>query len=312
MLLSGEGTTVPRAEAESLFLAYDLHSRFESPAPRVLIVDSSADPFLIARRIAFARRVGVLVEDKDEVAMILRGRRVRFASFDLVSGRIRPEPAKFLEGVDAVVDLEHPEFELSLVRAKEEFLAITSPEGMLQGWSTRRPRRRPYFHPAAIFPKLSRAMVNLTRCMPGDLFLDPFAGTGSILIEASLVGARVIALDQSDRMVRGELANMGHFGQDWLGAVRGDATKLPLATVDSVATDVPYGRASSTRGRSTRQILDQVLPQIAEVLSPGRILVLMHPKEIPVSEGTGFSLNEEHDLHVHKRLIRTISVLRRR
>ncbi|MDG7016270.1 MAG: hypothetical protein JRM82_02735, partial [Nitrososphaerota archaeon] len=55
VLLSGEGTTVPLAEAQALFLAYDSTSKFRHPEDRVLIAESDADPSKVAGRIAFAR-----------------------------------------------------------------------------------------------------------------------------------------------------------------------------------------------------------------------------------------------------------------
>ncbi|MDG6903138.1 MAG: hypothetical protein JRM80_14430 [Nitrososphaerota archaeon] len=311
-LLSGEGTTVPLAEAKSLFLAYDEKSRFRSPTPRLLICESDADPSLVGSRIAFARRVGVYVDDRREAKPLLRGRRVRFRAFDLRREGRPADPAEYLQGVDADVDLLAPEAELTLVMADRDYLAVTSPMRMVQGWSRRRPRKRPFFHPAAIFPKLSRALVNMTRCREGDLFADPFAGTGSLAIEAHLIGARVVALDQAESMVRGSLANMKHFRQEWLGVVRADAASLPMGSADAVATDVPYGRASSTRGLSPADVLQRFLPQAAMAIRPGGFLVLMHQKEVAVGGGAGFEVLEEHDLQVHKRLTRTISVLRKR
>jgi 16S rRNA G966 N2-methylase RsmD len=311
VLLSGEGTTVPAAEARSLFVAYDRGSKFRSASSRVLLVESRADPFLIGERIAFARRVGVLV-DASGAASLLKGRRVRFRAFDLARGRSPPDPEDYLRGVDARVDLQNPQYELTLVRDTDDYLAVTSPGTMMQGWSHRRPRRRPFFHPAAIFPKLSRALVNMTGCRRGDIFLDPFAGTGSLPIEAHLVGARVAALDQAEGMARGGLANMKHFGQEWLCAMRADSAFLPLIEVDAVATDIPYGRASSTRGRKSWEILEGFLPSVAVSMRPGSRLVLMHQKEVQVEGGTEFDLLEEHDLQVHKLLTRTISILRRR
>ena len=310
--LSGEGTTIPAAEARSLFLAYDPRSRFLSPAPRLVVAESEADPYLIGSRIAFARRVGVLVEGRAEAAPLLRGRRVRFRSFDLSGGGPPPDPAEYLKGIDAEIDLRAPERELTLVRAGEEYLSVTSPGSMAQGWSRRRPRLRPFFHPAAIFPKLSRALVNMTRCRAGETFMDPFAGTGSLPLEAHMVGARVVALDQAGEMTRGEVANMKHFRQEWLGVLRGDSASLPIRLVDSVATDVPYGRASSLRGRAPGDILDLFLQAAAGAMREGSLMVLMHQKELRVRGGAALTLLEEHDLHVHKLLTRTISVLRRR
>jgi len=312
VLLSGEGTTLPTAEAKSLFLAYDPDSSFTSLGPRVLLAESNADPFRIGSRIAFARRVGRFVEDHNQAAELMKGHRVRFRCFDLGRSGRAPDPEKYLTGVDSTVDLRNPEYELTLVLGGDEYLAVTAPAVMHQAWAARRPRRRPFFHPSAIFPKLSRALVNLSRCREGEVFLDPFAGTGSIPIEAHLVGARVVAVDQAEEMTRGALSNMDHLGQDWLGVIRADSVRLPLSGVDAIATDIPYGRASSTRGRRPEEILDLILPPLAGVMRPGSLLVLMHPQHVPVKETDAFSLQEEHHLHVHKLLTRTISILRRR
>jgi putative methyltransferase (TIGR01177 family) len=310
VLLSGEGTTVPLAEAKSLFLALDPSSAFESPSPRVLIAETGADPFLIGSRIAFARRVGPLIESL-EATDFLKGHSVRFRCFSLTRSD-PPDPERYLKGIGATVDLRNPDYEITLVRTGEDYLALTAPGTMRQSWSKRRPRRRPFFHPSAIFPKLSRALVNLSGCMEGDIFLDPFCGTGSIPIEASIIGAKVVAVDQSERMVRGAIANMRHFNQEWLGILRADSTSLPLSKVDAVATDIPYGRASSTRGRKPRELLDLLLPSLGRMMRSQSRAVVMHPDQVRVEGGGEFLVVEEHDLHVHKLLTRTITVLRRR
>jgi tRNA (guanine10-N2)-dimethyltransferase len=312
VLLSGEGTTIPSAEAEALFLARDPHSKFESPHPRILIVDSTADPFWVGARVAFARRVGPLVEDRADAARWLDGHRVRFRCFDLGRGGRAPDPGEYLQGMNVSIDLENPEYELTLVRGESTYLAVTAPGNMHQGWSDRRPRKRPFFHPAAIFPKLSRALVNLSRCKEGDIFLDPFSGTGSIPIEAHLVGAQVVAIDVADEMARGALRNMKHFDQDWLGVIRADSARPPVRRVDALATDIPYGRASSTRGRKPREVVDDLLPSLATLMADHSLLVIMHPQSLPVVGLPGLSLLEEHHLHVHKLLTRTITVLERR
>ena len=310
-LLSGEGTSIPAAEARALFLAADPASSFESPEPRVLISDSEADPLAVGRRIAFARRVGRLLDDPSDARSVVAGHRIRFRCFDLDRRSSEADPGQYLKGFEAAVDLENPEYELTLVRGRSDYLALTAPLSMTQEWSLRRPRARPFFHPSAIFPKLSRALVNMTRCRGGDLFLEPFAGTGSIAIEAAMVGAEVVAVDLAGTMVRGALSNMKRYGLEWLGAVRADSARLPIRKADAVATDIPYGRASSTRGRPPEEMLGVLMPGLASVMKCGSLLVLMHPQGVAVEAPSEFSVEEEHHLHVHKLLTRTISILRR-
>ena len=312
MLLSGEGISIPASESKALFLAADPNSTFEAPEPRVLFADSEADPLAVGARVAFARRVGFMLQSRSDASKIVAGRRIRFRCFTLRERDSQPDPAEYLRGLDATIDLSNPEFELTLVRGRMDYLAVTAPGMMMQGWSLRRPRSRPFFHPSAIFPKLSRALVNLTRCRRGDVFLEPFAGTGSIAIEASLVGADVVAVDVADAMARGALSNMKHFAQDWMGVIRSDSARLPVRSIRAVATDIPYGRASSTRGRSPESMLALLIPELARAMVPGSFLVLMHPQGIVVESKPDFVLEEEHHLHVHKLLTRTITILKRR
>ena len=217
-----------------------------------------------------------------------------------------------MKGVNATIDLKRPEFEFTLVRGQGEYLALTRPCEMSQAWSKRRPRARAFFHPSAIFPKLARAIVNLSRFRAGGVFLDPFAGTGSLAIEASQAGGTVIASDQVEKMARGSLANMKHFGQSWLGVIRADAFSHPVTRVDAIATDLPYGRASSTRGAEPEEILRKTMDLLPLLLKEGSRMVLMHPRTLRVPESPAVALEEEHHLYVHKLLTRTITVLRRR
>ena len=312
VLLSGEATTIPEAEARALFLAYDPDSRFDSPEKGVLIAESRADPELIASRIAFAKRVGPLAETIREAAEMAGGLPVKFRSFSLSPGVPSPDPVEYLSGLNINVDLSHPRRELTLIRGERDYVAVCSPSSMRQAWSERRPRTRAFFHPSAIFPKLSRALVNLSRCLRGQVFLDPFAGTGSLAIEAAMVGAEVVVWDQASRMAAGALSNMKHFGQSWAGVIRADTFHPPLLRVDAVATDIPYGRVSSTRGQTTRSIADKALVALSSTMARGRLLVLMHPQSMAVEVTADFSVLEQHHLHVHKLLTRTITVLRRK
>lgn len=311
MLLSGEKTTLPEAEARALFLAYDPSAVFEKPEDRILLVDSEADPFLVGTRVAFARRVGRLLDLPADAEAEVKGKKVRLRSFDLQD---RPpfDPESVLRNIDSQVDMLHPDYEFTVVRGKRDYLALTRPGDMNQAWSRRRPRARPFFHPSAIFPKLSRALVNLSRCQQGEVFLDPFAGTGSLTLEAFLIGAKAVAVDLAPWTARGAIRNMKHFGQEWMGVVRADSFQPPLTQVDAVATDIPYGRASSTKGKGGEDVLRLALSVLPSLLRSGSRAVLMHPSQMKIQSSKALALEDEHDLYVHKFLTRTISILRRR
>ncbi len=311
VLLSGEATTIPAAEARALFLAGDPRSTFERPEERVLLAETMADPYRVGARVAFSRRVGFLVDDSDLAHRIGKSS-VRVRAFSTSGRETVTDPRALLRGHDVRVDLETPDLEVTVVEGRERYVTLTSPTLMRQAWATRRPRRRPFFHPAAIFPKLARALVNLSRCREGGVFLEPFSGTGSLALEASEVGAEVVCLDVADRMVKGSKANMRAFGQEWVGIVRCDSLHPPIHKADAAATDVPYGRASSTLGNTTRAVIDRVLEDAPSYLGRGCRMVVMHPGSVPLESTEKLEVEEEHEFYVNSRLSRTVSVLVRR
>src|SRR5712692_77014 len=316
ILLSGEESSLPEAEARAIVKAYDEEATFSLLERRIILAETKVNPDLVARRIAFARRVGLLVPDgrlDQETRREVERRSYRLRHFKL--GELKTDGSletAVLSQLEGRVDLEKPAYELSVIEGRTKTHVILSKPGIMsQGWVERRPRIRSFFHPSAIFPKLSRALVNLSGAREGETLLDPFAGTGSILLEASIVGLLSVGVDISSKMARGALANAQKYRQPWLGMIRADSMSLPLTRVDAIATDVPYGRASSRMGEELGAIIDGLLKAGAALLSRGRIAVVMHPRSSRVTPGNTFRVEGEHHLYVHRNLTRTITVLRR-
>ena len=51
-------------------------------------------------------------------------------------------------------------------------------------------------------PKLAQIMINLCGIKPGSTLFDPFCGTGTVAMEAMLMGHKALGSDISDRMVK--------------------------------------------------------------------------------------------------------------
>src|SRR5437867_2061878 len=264
ILLSGEETSLPEAEARAVVKTYDEDAKVSLLEPRIVRAETEANPDIIARRIAFAKRVGTLIPDgvlDRETRREVERASYRLRHFKLGEARADRSSVetKILNQLHGKVKLEDPEYELSVIEGRRKgrtYLLLSKPGIMNQGWAGRRPRSRAFFHPSAIFPKLSRALVNIAGVKEGETLLDPFAGTGSILLEASIVGALSVGVDVSSKMARGALANARKYRQPWLGMIRADSMSVPLTRVDAIATDVPYGRASSRMGGEWGAICD--------------------------------------------------------
>ncbi len=306
-MLSREPTPIPEAEARSLVSDLDREASFDRLEEGLLVAETCADPELIGSRIAFARRVGVSVPDgeldSEALELLRKGPdRVRVFGDNADTDRDRAIVSAIADQVKGKVSLESPDYEVSAYvshRSDERYFALTRPSMMRQGWSTRRPRSRAFFHPSAIFPKLSRALVNFSGVQPGEVFLDPFCGTGSLLIEASLIGVEAAGIDFAKKMVRGARRNSMKYSQPWLGIVRGDSRELPVRQVDGIATDIPYGRAASSGGVESSQILSSLVEGARAIIPKGRKLVVMHPKSLGV-DAAGFDVESELDIYIHR------------
>jgi predicted RNA methylase len=97
------------------------------------------------------------------------------------------------------------------------------------------------FHTSVSLPaRMARGLVNLV-VPPAVSVLDPFCGTGSILLEAQALGLRTHGVDISAKMVQIARDNLAHFG--YQGAIElGDAMQC-TQRADAIVTDLPYGRA---------------------------------------------------------------------
>src|SRR5207245_1715269 len=54
---------------------------------------------------------------------------------------------------------------------------------------------RPFSLPISLHPKFARALVNLARVPMAGTVLDPFCGTGGVLLEAAELGLRGVGID---------------------------------------------------------------------------------------------------------------------
>jgi len=107
-------------------------------------------------------------------------------------------------------------------------------------FEARKAHRRPAMLPASLHPKLARAMVNMTGIQQG-VVVDPFCGTGGILIEAGLMGLKAEGYDLDNRMIRAAEINLRHANIRNFMLSRKDSRTLNSA-LKYVVTDMPYAR----------------------------------------------------------------------
>jgi tRNA (guanine10-N2)-dimethyltransferase len=261
-------------------------------------------------------KIDTLLEE--EGGFVVRVRHVKEYSSEINGMDLERQLGELLMEIapKAKVDLHKPNKTFLGVLTSGKFVfGLKLAEIPAKPFVERRPRRKPFFHPSAMQAKLARCMVNLAEPKTGELMLDPFCGTGSMLIEASLIGCRTAGLEVQRRMARGSLRNMKHLGTKPEGIVLGDARCLPFKKIDCVVTDPPYGISSTTLKRTTKELVEQLFAAVYDLLSKGSRVCIASPKSLHIGElgkTFGFRHVESHLVYVHRSLTREIAVFEKR
>jgi len=112
-------------------------------------------------------------------------------------------------------------------------------------------------------------------------------------------------------MIRGSLRNMRHYGLDSEGVVLSDTRYLPIKKVDCVATDPPYGRATTTLGLTTEQLIKSTLIKLQDIIPQGQRVCMAAPKSVKIREiaaNTNFTHVESYMVYIHRSLTREVAV----
>ena len=76
--------------------------------------------------------------------------------------------------------------------------------------------------------------------------LDPFCGSGGILLEAGLIGLKVIGYDLDWIMIKRAKINLDYFKVKGYKLKKNDALKLN-ESFEAIVTDLPYGKNSKVK-----------------------------------------------------------------
>lgn len=327
--LSQESPVLARAEALAAaeVLSGGGSTNAEVFVPFLVPVDlpRSGDAAALAARLALARRVLAPRGTGSEVPVAMANAGASGGSA-AVRRLGRPTGGRPDDGVTSAgrsyvegggrIDLERPSQRFWLARDAhgadllfEEVAAVDRIAASL-----RRMPRLPFQRPVSLDPRLARAAANLARVKPGDRVLDPFVGTGALLAEAGLLGARLFGIDRDAEMVRGSVRNLAHLGLTAEALVVGDAGAVdvgePGGPFDAILTDPPYGRSSSTGGEEPATVVERVLTRWSPRVRPGGWLMVVTPEVVEPPDETWRPV-DSIPVRVHRSLTRRFQTFRR-
>jgi tRNA (guanine10-N2)-dimethyltransferase len=321
--LSMECESLARSEAISTAGSLGTRASIVHEEPGIVVIDTDADPTALSGRLALCHCVseyllscapadlmssaeGIDVEGPIRVHTTRIGG--NFGEIDLE--QVNSDVGGLI-GRRVGVDIHSPRSELRIVLSDHASVGRCISRVDRSSYERRKVRHLPFNHPISIHPKYARALVNLTSARSGGRVLDPFCGTGAIVLESVLAGYRAVGTDVSQKMVDGARANLRSQGVE-AELMRCDIGDIPeiVGDVAGVATDPPYGRSSSTDGEPLPELMSRALDACAEVLVPGSFVTMALHDPGLIDGSDSFEIVETHPLWVHRSLTRHFCVLR--
>jgi tRNA (guanine10-N2)-dimethyltransferase len=338
LIMSQEHETLPRAEIEAVLKAEGVPFRIKTQYGGLLILDVPDERLkslkIIGKRFSYTHEVCKLLIETDKIHLkteiqnfpwkdvITKDFAVRVKRMDKNDKFDTTEVEIEMGGIinnmveDVNVNLKDPSSFMRIIFIDGKILVT---ERLFKvdkkHFYNLKPHKRPFFYPGSMSPKLARCMVNLTGVTAGDLVLDPFCGTGGILIEAGIMGAQVVGTDIDERMVEGTIKNLEYCGVNDYEIFQGDARNIKLKNrVNAIATDPPYGISASTGGEESHNLYAQSLITLEEILMDDGRLCMATPHYMDIQglvNSTNFEIIEQHHIRMHKSLTRVISILKK-
>ncbi|PKP60441.1 MAG: hypothetical protein CVT88_02960 [Candidatus Altiarchaeales archaeon HGW-Altiarchaeales-1] len=321
LYLLGDNITLPKAEAKGLIESYLENKNFSEiyEKNRLYIFSCEKFPF---ERMSMAKVMcefiahGENLEDiAKKVASQISGS-FRVTSYSTGNFKDATLERRFGEIIkkhneNITVKLENYENEVMCLYTENLYFAGINKnrEKFLQ----RIPSNRPFTVPVTMHPKLARTLINLARVKEGARILDPFCGSGAILVEAGLMGMKIFGKDISEYMLHGCRKNLDFYGVQYgtENLKEGDALKIRKKDFfDAIVTDLPYGRSSFTTNRNLTQLYNKFMLTAYKLLKEGKFAVIVSKDGIDY-DFYKFKFAEEHKVRVHGGLTRRICVLKK-
>lgn len=235
---------------------------------------------------------------------------VRVEDFNGCHGsREEPVLGNLLNGKGRI-DFRHPDFVVMVYHCDRWYAGIEVWSRRSEKVEERRAPMRPFFSPISLSPKIARLMINLSGTSSGDTIFDPFCGTGGILIEAAIMGRKIIGNDFSLSMASGTKLNLKYYGIRGYMIYNSDILELNLPqSVDAIVTDMPYGRNSPITSRDLEVFYRATLEHLSSFIKSGcKIIIMINDPDL-IHLPDNLNVIKSLSFRVHRSLVRNVMVL---
>lgn len=322
--LSKEHNTIPTSEIISCLKAENINYKIIEKNNNVLVIDiiSNINKIKkISERLSFTYYINKFlfscrpdkfsiknetinnkIQTEGSIAVRCKNRSTRINSQSIIEIL-----ANFYTN-NKTVDLRNPDTEIrGLITDEMLYVGTKIAEINRTQFEKRKVQFRPYFSPISLHPKIARVMVNLSSIKNNEILLDPFCGTGGILIEAGLIGAGIIGSDIEKKMIEGCKKNLDYYKIKNFKLYHSDVGEISnvIGKVDAVVTDLPYGKSTTTKGEEKHILYERAFETILKILKKNKraVIGLSNNEFIEMGEKY-FPLVEKHEFRAHRSLTR--------
>ncbi len=295
--LSGESKDMPIAEVKGCLEAETDSFEIVSKGPGY-VVASFDEKYLdsVADRIALSHSIGRYLGEytPDDISGLsdvelpegsfaIRAKRFEGMMKDVDSQKLIRNAGALLSKKNDV-NLKDPDIVVRMQMCDKVHLYIEDKITETDLLDKRKVAERPFFSPISLHPKYARALINMAAVKRGQTVLDPFCGTGGIVIEAAEMGMKAVASDFDEDMIIGCQENLDFYGlkmHDFDVLDIGDiAERFP--DMDAICTDPPYGRSTKTGGEKIEEIYRRAGEVVPKCMKKGHKagIILPHPLQI--------------------------------
>lgn len=260
----------------------------------------------ISKRLAMTFSINEILGENEEE--FLKNLEIE-GSFKIDSGSItfrKKLGEKIIEKTKAKVDLKNPDV---IIKIFDKFFCKEIAKINRSQYEKRRPSNRLHTMPTTMHPRLARTLINLSMAKENELLVDPFCGIGGMLIEAGLIGIKIIGVEIKKELVEKCKENLEFYGIRNYEICNADMREMSFEA-DAIVTDFPYGRASHLPDKMEKLYME-AFEKIATWLKKGRKAVIGLPSLNYINALENFfKIEQIHPVRVHKSLTRFFYVLK--
>lgn len=305
LLLSRQDINLAKEEAVAL-----LKPKKAVLDENLFILDASPKRINLAKRLAYTKAVYQLLFSSNNIERdihLFSWQRIYNTDFSLRFWHHHEKEAELAGHIwaklgKAKVNLTNAKTRIELFKTNKTYCCLLL-FAQKEDFEGRKAHLRPGFMPVSLHPKLARCLVNLTGVERG-LVLDPFCGTGGILIEAGLIGLKTKGYDTDEKMIDRCRQNLEHFSIKKYRLVQRNALNLEKAGY--IATDLPYG--ISTKRQDFKKLYQAFFRILEKQL--GKRAVIAVPSHLGTRPLTRkLRLVKEFLYYIHKNLTKKILII---